>query len=227
MVLQVPNIFSKSRKDSKVESSDNDDTSPPSPVKNTPKKASREKEQRPRPPNASRTRSKKPSSTSSSSYSFDPNSHPLNLPPEQLKRLSAMSSRSESPVQMDADQDAPTSALSASPPPMSPTAAPTTNGVNGDATPVPPPHRVPTKPSPSPPPPPPAAPPADAEAFKVAGNKYFKAGEFPMAIKEYTKGACAAVGVVPGESKIDLHRDKQPLTLIPSPPPIDPIVQQR
>lgn len=186
--MVLPNIFSKSRKDSKVESSDNDDSSPPSPVKNSAKKVSREKEQRPRPSPSSRTRSKKASSSAQSSYSFDPNSHPLNLPPEQLKRFSAMSSRSESPVPMDIDQDGPTSAVSSSPPPMSPTMVPATNGVNGDASPMPPPHRVPTKQSPSPPPAP-APPPVDAEAFKAAGNKYFKAGEYGMAIKEYTKGA--------------------------------------
>jgi DnaJ family protein C protein 7 len=50
---------------------------------------------------------------------------------------------------------------------------------NGDAAPAPPPHKTPTTPPPST---------EDAEAFKAAGNKYFKAGDYTKAIAEYTKG---------------------------------------
>ncbi|KEQ96206.1 hypothetical protein AUEXF2481DRAFT_64813 [Aureobasidium subglaciale EXF-2481] len=49
---------------------------------------------------------------------------------------------------------------------------------NGDAAPAPPPHKTPTTPPPST---------EDAEAFKAAGNKYFKAGDYTKAIQEYTK----------------------------------------
>lgn len=51
---------------------------------------------------------------------------------------------------------------------------------NGDGAPAPPPHRTPASPPP---------PTEDAEAFKAAGNKYFKAKDYDKAIQEYTKGA--------------------------------------
>ncbi len=67
---------------------------------------------------------------------------------------------------------------------------PQVNGVNGNANgiaPVPPPHKsnppIPAQESA------PAGPTAeDAEAFKTAGNKFYKAGEYAKAIDEYTKG---------------------------------------
>ena len=75
-----------------------------------------------------------------------------------------------------------------------PGAFPQQNGkVNGekkeDAAPRPPPHRTPTSPPPAKnPTSPPAPTPADAEAFKASGNKYFKAKDYANAIREYTKG---------------------------------------
>jgi DnaJ family protein C protein 7 len=61
----------------------------------------------------------------------------------------------------------------------------TASKANGEAAgPVPPPHKSnPTSPAPS-------VPPTveDAEAFKTAGNKYYKAREYRKAIEEYTKG---------------------------------------
>lgn len=84
---------------------------------------------------------------------------------------------------MDIDSEAPSS-----PPPQNnmPGAfdTPKTNGtkVNGEG-PAPPPHKTPTSPPPA------AAPtPEDAEAFKTAGNKLYKAGDYKKAIEEYTKG---------------------------------------
>lgn len=58
-----------------------------------------------------------------------------------------------------------------------------TSGMDGEG-PVPPPHRSnPTSPEPS------SAPtPEDAEAFKTAGNRFYKAREYKKAIEEYTKG---------------------------------------
>jgi DnaJ family protein C protein 7 len=50
---------------------------------------------------------------------------------------------------------------------------------NGDSAPAPPPHTTPASPPVST---------EDAEAFKAAGNKYFKAGDYDKAIQEYTKG---------------------------------------
>jgi len=57
-------------------------------------------------------------------------------------------------------------------------------GAAGDQGPVPPPHKSnPTSPVPAP-----APTPEDAEAFKTAGNKFYKAKEYKKAIEEYTKG---------------------------------------
>ncbi|KAI9770146.1 MAG: hypothetical protein M1840_003596 [Geoglossum simile] len=53
-----------------------------------------------------------------------------------------------------------------------------TGNANGDGKPVPPPHRTQASPSP---------PLVDAEAFKAAGNKFFKAKDYEKAIVEYTK----------------------------------------
>ena len=50
---------------------------------------------------------------------------------------------------------------------------------NGDSSPAPPPHKVPS---------PPPKPAIDPEACKATGNKYFKAKDYTKAIQEYTKG---------------------------------------
>lgn len=90
---------------------------------------------------------------------------------------------------MDLDHEQPNGAPSSSPPPNINESVdlPKTNGVNGTPSeegPVPPPHKSNTTS--------PAAPPAltaeDAEAFKTAGNKFYKAKEYKKAIEEYTKG---------------------------------------
>lgn len=141
--------------------------------------------------------------SSKRSSKYDRDSHPLNLPPDELRRLStsAMSAMSDQPTPqpMDVDRE-----FTSSPAPSSPAAAqapaafPKTNGVNGEETrPAPPPHRYTT----SPPPqsanyaatpeaasPPAQAPAIDAEEYKAAGNKFFKIKDYPAAIKEYSKG---------------------------------------
>ena len=96
-------------------------------------------------------------------------------------------------MEMDQEEEGPTSSLPSSPPPaISPAPTSGANGVNGvnglneDGSPIPPPHKVPTSPPPQPPPP--AKPTVDAEACKAAGNKFFKAKDYDKAIKEYTKG---------------------------------------
>jgi DnaJ family protein C protein 7 len=158
---------------------------------------------------SSPTKAPKPFSRSSTQRFDSRADHPLNLPPEELRRLSAMSAMSDQPTPMDIDRD-----LTSSPPlpPTSPAnqspqnGMPKQNGANGRDTPLhdeevgprPPPHRVPTSPPPAtagasapvpaPAPAMPAKPPVDAEACKTSGNKFFKAKEYDKAVKEYSKG---------------------------------------
>lgn len=129
------------------------------------------------------------SSSSSRRSRIDLNTHPLNLPPEERKRLSALSNMSD-PSAMDVDP--PTSPSPSSPPPQqaqpqpqSAFSVPITNGTKqtngGSAAPPVPPHRSnPSSPVPSPD--------EEAEAFKAAGNKYFKEKKYADAIKQYDKG---------------------------------------
>lgn len=112
------------------------------------------------------------STTSSSRFSFpssrhsrDRDTHPLNLPPDELRRLSAMAAvRDDQRSSMDIDKDV-----------QSPS-----NGVNGvqeERSPTPPPHRSS-----------PGSTTTDADSFKLAGNKFFKDGDYSRAIQEYNKG---------------------------------------
>lgn len=109
-----------------------------------------------------------PRSSASSRYSRDPDIHPLNLPPDELRRLSAMAAaRDESVNAMDIDSKSPSSARQTP-----------SNGVNGDKTeksPTPPPHRS-------------SSGAAEAESCKLAGNKFFKDKNYTRAIEEFTKG---------------------------------------
>jgi DnaJ homolog subfamily C member 7 len=90
------------------------------------------------------------------------------------------------PTPMDIDSEGPN--VPSSPPPQTNMPGsfdfPQTNGTkaNGEG-PAPPPHKSPTSPVPAP-----APTPEDAEAFKTAGNKLYKAGDYKKAIEEYTKG---------------------------------------
>ncbi len=121
----------------------------------------------------------------------DRNSHPLNLPPDELRRLSAAIAREEiSRAAMDGDdiqrngssptpmESPPATPSNAAPGAVPETANGTPNGINGKAekSPTPPPHKEPMKPK------------VDAEACKAAGNKFFKAKDYLRAIDEYTKG---------------------------------------
>ncbi|KAJ5385178.1 Tetratricopeptide-like helical [Penicillium concentricum] len=94
--------------------------------------------------------------------SRDQDIHPLNLPPDELRRrLSAMAaSNEEQRSSMDIDPQEPQS-----------------NGVNGteERSPTPPPHQ------------PNSASADEADSFKLAGNKFFKDGNYRRAIEEYTK----------------------------------------
>ncbi len=94
------------------------------------------------------------------------------------------------PDRMDIDSESSNVAPTSPPPQVNIPGAfdtPKTNGTNGVVSgegPVPPPHKSnPTSPVPAP------APTAEeAEAFKTAGNKFYKAKEYKRAIEEYTKG---------------------------------------
>jgi DnaJ homolog subfamily C member 7 len=123
----------------------------------------------------------------------DRNSHPLNLPPEELRRLSAAIARAESARgSMDVDGSdhngltSPPAESSQTTPAKSPSGAVpdiangTTIEINGkeERSPTPPPHRSPVKPV------------VDAEACKAVGNKFFKAKDYMRAVTEYTKGSC-------------------------------------
>lgn len=78
---------------------------------------------------------------------------------------------------VDVDSNLPSSPL-----PHAPGAFSSPNGVNGasseDKPPRPPPHRSPTSSGPN----------DDAESFKAAGNKLFKAKQYDLAVEQYTKG---------------------------------------
>jgi len=212
--MVLPNIFNKTSKkketspekppklNTREHSQDTGSSAPPSPEK---KAASPEK----KPPSpekkshrsrvGSRERSeRRPSTHSAKSFSrkksHEESTHPLNLHPDEYKRLSAlshtsgMSSPSDAPTPMDIDREATTSPTPQSPQengiPKAPGAFPNINGANGHKEeehttgPPPPPHRTPTSPSPA----------VDAEAHKAAGNKFFKAGNYNKAIEEYSKG---------------------------------------
>ena len=107
-------------------------------------------------------------------YSAD--THPLNLPPdERERRRTAMSSdgeQDEEMYQMDVDSD--TSGIHQQPNGIS-----DRDQMNGDGSPVPPPHKTPS---------PPPKPAYDPELCKATGNKYFKAKDYTKAVQEYTKG---------------------------------------
>lgn len=132
-----------------------------------------------------------------SKHNPDSDTHPLNLPPEQLRQHLAHMARQEAEANrqpMPMDRDSPetsndlTMANDTSPPATpsrdAPAAFPTqtdnetTNGTNGhdERSPTPPPHKVQPVPK------------VDPEAYKAAGNKFFKAKDYEKAIAEYTKG---------------------------------------
>lgn len=132
------------------------------------------------------------SSSTSQRKKLDLDTHPLNLHPDEYKRLSALSAMSNrsSFDKMDVDRE-PSAAPPSSPPQQqSQFTVPISSPTNGDKSPtngegpVPPPHRSnPSSPVPS------AA--DEAEAYKAAGNKFFKEKDYKNAIVQYTKGMFA------------------------------------
>lgn len=191
-------LFStKDKKQKKPSTSDEEEA--PSPTSRSPTKRStpsRPKSTRtgddhhraePGPPRRSRTVPISKHSSSSKKDKYDSDTHPLNLPPEQRKRFSALSAMSDP---MDIDSEIQNGASSPSVKTTVPGAfdAPKTNGTNtNEEGPVPPPHKSnPTSPVAAP-----APTPEEAEAFKANGNKFYKSKEYKKAIEEYTKGTAS------------------------------------
>ncbi|PHH69843.1 hypothetical protein CDD80_6459 [Ophiocordyceps camponoti-rufipedis] len=138
----------------------------------------------------SRHSSDLPSSSSARRANYHLDTHPLNLPPEERKRLSDLSNSVMSGrASMEIDPEPSSS------PPQTPTpnnngpsaqanfAVPISNGsveADDEAPPAPPPHKSnPSSPVPTPR--------DDAESYKAAGNRFFKDKNYAKAIEQYSK----------------------------------------
>ncbi|TQV99441.1 DNAJ domain-containing protein [Cordyceps javanica] len=159
-------------------------SSPTKPSSRSPKKPSRS-EQPPRdvkssPRNLRHSRQASDLSTSSRRSKLEPDTHPLNLPPEERKRFSARSFTAMSAMDIDREP-----LNGPSTPPPNPSAqtnfsVPIQNGNGADGPPAPPPHKSnPSSPSPSPL--------EEAEACKALGNKFFKERSYAQAIEQYSR----------------------------------------
>lgn len=188
---------------------------PDSPLASSPSgRESKSQSQQPQPsqsqPRSSRPFTRHPTDPGQSSRrkKVDPDTHPLNLPPEQRKRFSELSGLSARHSMEHDKEPVVNGGKPSSPPPQpqqpqqqqqqqqpklsAPThsnsfTVPITNGTadvkpNGDNdVPAPPPHRSqPSSPTQT------AA--EDAEKFKNEGNKYFGEKNYSRAIQLYTKG---------------------------------------
>lgn len=194
----MPNIFSKKKKPSAAAASPPPTPQPQnlsekttaSPDKKSKANSVRDRESNKRPKSP---RSSKSFGRTSQRRDSDSDSHPLNLPPEELRRwatLSAMSSPTENGVDP----------METTPAPEAPPGAfPVSNGVNGEQEdendgPAPPPHKTPTSPATAKAPEV-EVPQHDPEACKAAGNKFYKAGQYQKAIDEYSKGWSTLRGI--------------------------------
>ncbi|KAK4250539.1 hypothetical protein C7999DRAFT_38384 [Corynascus novoguineensis] len=160
------------------------------------------REHKPQSPRTSRPFARHPTDAGRRHKKIDPDTHPLNLPPEQRKRLSELSAMSVR-NSMDVEKEPVNGGHPSSPPSQPPQyqqprpanppshqnsfTVPVTNGTdastNGaadEAVPPPPPHR-------SQPSSPVQSEAEQAESFKNEGNKFFKAGDYTHAIEFYTK----------------------------------------
>ncbi|KAF4468307.1 tetratricopeptide repeat 2 [Fusarium albosuccineum] len=136
-----------------------------------------------------------PGHSSSRRPKYEPDTHPLNLPPEERKRLSALAAAMNG-NSMDIDRE-PVNGARATTPPNSNSAqtnfsVPIQNGSSHDGAstpPPPPPHKSnPSSPTPTPK--------DDAESYKAAGNRFFKDKNYFKAIEQYSK----AVDLFPFEA---------------------------
>ncbi|KAF4978150.1 hypothetical protein FZEAL_5426 [Fusarium zealandicum] len=123
-------------------------------------------------------------SSSRRHHKYEPDTHPLNLPPEERKRLSALAAKMNG-NSMDIDGEPINGARATTPPNPNPSAqanfsVPIPNGSSHDGAPPPPPHKSnPSSPTPTPE--------EDAEAYKGAGNRFFKEKNYFKAIEQYSK----------------------------------------
>lgn len=178
---------------------------PPSPTKSSsshksPKKSSRSESSRDVKSSSSRhsrlaRHSTEPSVSSSSSRKskLDLDTHPLNLPPEERKRFSALSrSATTMSGRNSMDIDPPVNGSSGSPRASAQAnfSVPISNGSSHEEPPVPPPHKsTPSSPD--------ASVAEDAETFKAAGNKFFKEKSYAQAIEQYSKGKRHCQNIIP------------------------------
>ncbi|KAM0436745.1 hypothetical protein ACHAPT_002456 [Fusarium lateritium] len=113
---------------------------------------------------------------------YEPDTHPLNLPPEERKRLSDLAAAMNG-SSMDIDGEPVNGARATTPPNPSAQAnfsVPIPNGSTHDGAPPPPPHKSnPSSPTPTPK--------DDAESYKAAGNRFFKDRNYFKAIEQYSK----------------------------------------
>ncbi|KAM0299536.1 hypothetical protein HYE67_007612 [Fusarium culmorum] len=197
---------SSSRKSATFEERDREhDSSEPPPYSSEPSSPAREKS-----PSKSSRKSSRPTSTTeptkssrssrlsrqstdpghSHSHSsrrpkYEPETHPLNLPPEERKRLSALAAAMNG-NSMDVDSEPVSGARSTTPPNPKANAqanfsVPIPNGSShDDGAPPPPPHK-------SNPGSPTITPEEDAESYKNAGNRFFKEKNYYKAIEQYSK----------------------------------------
>ncbi|KAK4507614.1 hypothetical protein PRZ48_001349 [Zasmidium cellare] len=198
----MPSFFSKKKSTTTPTNEPSPGTPPPLPhsPSSSPEKEKKSKGYFVRERSAKDAKSKSPRSSKSFSRS-NPYEHPLNLPPDELRRLSALSASMSSPRDSREEGGVPihSDPMETTPAPETPGAFPQSNGVNGEHQndedqenrPTPPPHRTPTSPQPQPEksdkPEKPEIREAEAEAYKAAGNKLYKAGQYGSAIDEYTK----------------------------------------
>lgn len=162
-MVQLAHIF---KKDKDKEKSTSEPTSPSRKSKASDPPATPPKSSSKSPSKTSKNRFSHSRSSSSStpapSFKFgksrDKDLHPLNLPPDELRRrLSAMADQRSS---MDID----------------PQDAQKKNVNDTERSPTPPPHRSDSSST------------DEADSFKLAGNKFFKDGNYARAIEEYNKG---------------------------------------
>jgi len=182
-------LLNKSSKKHRLDSAN--DNSPKSPLSSPEKRppaspsAARSSLDREKRPSLSPTKATNRSSKRYDKDKKDRDSHPLNLPPElrRLSALSAMSANSDSTHDQQASSPATQSSA-----PTSPSTIYVNSPFAPDDRPPVPPHRVPTSPPPTSPSPGSNMAPANAEAFKVAGNNFFKSQNYAKAAEEYSKG---------------------------------------
>jgi DnaJ family protein C protein 7 len=157
--------------------------SPTKPPKKPSRPASYIDSKPPRPSRGSRHTTDPGSSSRRTKIDYD--THPLNLPPEERKRLSELSKAAMSGSNsMDIDRE-PVNGAS-SPPAQNASAqsnfsVPIPNGTSHDEPPAPPQHGSnPSSPI--------LTPQDDAESYKAAGNRFFKEKNYTKAIEQYSKG---------------------------------------